>query len=83
MSNVTIYSTNNCPYCIKAKMLLQKKEAQYKEIDVSDDAEREKMTEKAGGKRSVPQIFINDKHVGGCDELYELENKGELDGLLA
>ncbi len=64
-------------------MLLQKKGAEYQEIDASDPAVRDSMVKKAGGMRTVPQIFIGDRHVGGCDNLYELESKGELDGLLA
>lgn len=83
MSDIIIYTTNVCPYCVKAKMLLQKKGAQYQEIDVQDDAVRQDMIEKAGGKRTVPQIFIKGQHVGGCDDLYDLEQKGELDALLA
>jgi len=83
MPEIIIYTTKVCPYCVKAKMLLQKKGAKYQEIDVSDDKLREAMIVKAGGKRTVPQIFIGEKHVGGCDDLYALDGKGELDGLLA
>lgn len=64
-------------------MLLQKKNVKYQEVDASDDKVRDAMIEKAGGKRSVPQIFINETHIGGSDDLYELEKKGELDKLLA
>ena len=63
-------------------MLLQKKGAEYKEIDASDEKVRDDMIQKAGGKRTVPQIFIGGKHIGGCDDLYALESKGELDKLL-
>ncbi|WP_028582833.1 glutaredoxin 3 [Desulfogranum japonicum] len=84
MSNVTIYSSSRCPFCVKAKMLLDKKNIQYEEIDVTDDEEaRKKLVEKANGMRTVPQIFIGETHVGGCDDLYELENKGKLDPMLA
>lgn len=82
MAEVIIYTTKTCPYCVKAKMLLQKKGASYQEIDASDDKVREDMIQKAGGRRTVPQIFINGKHVGGSDDLYELESKGELDAML-
>ncbi len=84
MKSVTIYTTSRCPYCVRAKALLDKKNVSYDEISVEDDEElRTKMTEKAGGKRSVPQIFIGDHHVGGCDDLYALESKGKLNELLA
>lgn len=83
MTKVTIYTTKTCPYCVKAKMLLAKKSVNYQEIDASDDKIREDMIVKAGGRRSVPQIFIGDKHVGGCDDLYALESEGKLDQLLA
>ncbi len=83
MPSVTIYTTKVCPYCVKAKMLLTKKNVKYQEVDASDDKVRDDMIQKAGGKRTVPQIFINGKHVGGCDDLYALESKGELDKLLA
>lgn len=82
MSEVIIYTTQTCPYCVKAKMLLKKKGIKYKEIDASDDAIREDMIKKSAGKRTVPQIFIGEKHIGGCDDLYALDSKGELDTLL-
>ncbi len=81
-ANVIIYTTKTCPYCVKAKMLLDKKGAKYSEIDASDSKIRENLIQKAGGMRTVPQIFINNKHIGGCDNLYELDSKGELDKLL-
>jgi glutaredoxin 3 len=84
MQKIRIYTTRICPYCVRAKQLLKKKNAVYEEIDVSDDeALRAEMTRLAGGVRTVPQIFIGDTHVGGCDELYALERGGKLDGLLA
>lgn len=82
MSEVIIYTTKVCPYCVKAKMLLNKKQVKFKEIDVSDEVIKEEMIKKAGGRRTVPQIFINGNHVGGCDDLYELENQNKLDELL-
>jgi glutaredoxin 3 len=83
MKNITIYTTNICPYCIKAKALLNKKNAIFTEINVEDEEKRNKMIELTSGKRSVPQIFIGDQHVGGCDDLYELDRQGKLDQLLA
>lgn len=82
MQPVTIYTTQVCPYCVKAKKLLDIKGANYTEVDVSDEAERAKMMEKSGGRRTVPQIFIGSTHVGGCDDLYALESQGKLDPLL-
>jgi glutaredoxin 3 len=84
MTLVTIYTTAFCGYCGSAKRLLTQKGVEYKEIDVSyDPAGREEMMHKAGGRRTVPQIFIGDRHIGGSDDLYGLEARGELDGLLA
>jgi glutaredoxin 3 len=83
MKPVEIYTTQTCPYCAMAKRLLQKKGAAYKEIDVGrDPGLRVKMTERAGGRRTVPQIFIGGQHVGGCDDLYDLDDAGRLDALL-
>ena len=83
MVNIQIYTTQTCPYCVRAKALLDKKGAKYKEIDVSNDPLlRQAMTEKAGGRTSVPQIFIEGRHIGGCDDLYALDKAGELDKLL-
>ncbi|MBF0357891.1 MAG: glutaredoxin 3 [Magnetococcales bacterium] len=84
MPKIIVYSTTVCPYCVRAKMLLDKKGAEYEEINLTKNPDRhDEMLEKTGGKRTVPQIFIGDKHVGGCDDLYELEFEGELDSLLA
>jgi glutaredoxin 3 len=83
MAEVIIYTTPVCPYCVRAKMLLKNKKVSYKEIDVSNPVEREKMIARSNGKRSVPQIFIGDTHVGGSDDLYFLEQQGKLDSLLA
>ncbi len=84
MPEITIYTTELCPYCARAKALLQEKGADFHEIDVSyDPAERQRMMAKSGGRRTVPQIFIGEQHVGGCDDLYALNAKGGLDPLLA
>ena len=83
MSRVEIYTTRICPYCRRAKALLEKKGAAYEEIDVSDDdALRGRMVEMAGGRRTVPQIFIDGQAIGGSDDLYALEQEGRLDALL-
>jgi len=82
-ANVEIYTWLSCPFCIRAKALLDKKEVNYQEYAIDgDDVEREKMATRANGRRSLPQIFINDQHIGGCDDLYELEAQEKLDGLL-
>lgn len=84
MAEVEIYTTKICPYCVRAKRLLEKKGVSYKEIDVSNDPGlRDFMVSRAGGRQTVPQIFINGEHVGGCDDLYSLETAGELDPMLA
>ncbi len=83
MPKVEIYSTKTCPYCVKAKVLLDKKGVDYTEIDVTDDDQaRMDLIAKAKGMRTVPQIFIDDQHIGGCDDLYELDKNGMLDTLL-
>jgi glutaredoxin 3 len=83
MSKVKIYTTPICPYCVRAKSLLRKKGAEVEEIDVFMDHDaRVEMETKANGRRTVPQIFIGQTHVGGCDDLYALERAGELDPLL-
>jgi len=79
-----MYTTPICPYCVRAKSLLAKKGVAVEEVDVFMDASaRDEMLAKSGGARTVPQIFIGDTHVGGCDELYALERAGELDQILA
>ncbi|AOO83892.1 glutaredoxin 3 [Bosea vaviloviae] len=84
MPPVTIYTTSWCPYCQEAKALLSKKGVAFEEIDVDGKPElRQAMTVKARGRTSVPQIFIGASHVGGCDDLYALDARGELDKLLA
>jgi glutaredoxin 3 len=83
MKPVTIYTTRTCPYCRRAKALLAKKGVAFEEIDTTfDGALREEMARKAGGRTSVPQIWIGALHVGGSDELYDLEYAGKLDALL-
>lgn len=83
MAKVVVYTTDMCPYCYRAKRLLTQKGVAFEEIDVSlDAAKRAEMAEKAGGRRSVPQIFIGSTHVGGSDELHALEAEGKLDPLL-
>ena len=84
MPKVTIYTTRFCPYCVAAKRLLSAKCVAFEEIDVGGQSYlRQKMQEKAAGRHTVPQIWIGDMHIGGCDELYELEDQGRLDALLA
>ena len=83
MPNVTVYSTNYCPYCMRAKELLKRKGVAYTEVNVEDDAARDAMIAKAGGRRTVPKIFIGDTHVGGFDDLAALDKAGKLDTLLA
>ncbi|MBA4324556.1 MAG: glutaredoxin 3 [Rhodobacter sp.] len=84
MRTVEIYTTPFCPYCHAAKRLLQKKGASYSEIDVSQDpALRAQMTQRANGRRTVPQIFIGAQHVGGSDDLHALDHAGKLDPMLA
>lgn len=84
MAKVEIYTWKTCPFCQRAKELLDIKNVEYTEYPVDGDEEaRDKMAERGDdGKRSVPQIFIDDKHIGGCDDLYELNAKGGLDSLL-
>jgi glutaredoxin 3 len=83
MPPVEIYTTPYCPYCLDAKALLKKKNVAFTEFDVSRDRDlKVKMVERANGRTTVPQIFIGTTHVGGCDDLYELEGQGKLDPLL-
>ncbi len=84
MAKVELYTTTFCPYCVRAKSLLKSKGVAFVEIDVTDDAElRQKMVELSGGRRTVPEIFIDGKIIGGFDELKALNDRGELDSLLA
>ncbi|MEL7038990.1 MAG: glutaredoxin 3 [Cyanobacteria bacterium J06592_8] len=83
-SVVEIYTWTTCPFCIRAKSLLDKKGVEFTEyvIDGDEDA-RSQMAERSNGRRSLPQIFINDQHIGGCDDMYALEAQGKLDPMLA
>jgi glutaredoxin 3 len=82
-AKVEIYTWSRCPFCIRAKGLLDQKGVEYTEycIDGDEDA-RDEMRSRANGKSSLPQIFIDDRHIGGCDDLYALESRGELEALL-
>ena len=83
MKKVTIYTTQSCPYCIKAKQLLNMKGVNYEELRTDESAElAAEAVKKSGGIRTVPQIFIDDHYVGGCDELCALDREGKLDPLL-
>lgn len=82
MKKVLLYTTSVCPYCIRAKELLKQYGASFEEIDVSDPHVRERMIERSSGRRTIPQIFIGDHHVGGFDDLYTLHKEGKLKILL-
>ncbi|WP_246449302.1 glutaredoxin 3 [Paracoccus amoyensis] len=81
---ITIYTTPTCPFCVRAKALLNQKGVSFDEINVAADPQlRDDMMQRANGRRSVPQIFIGDVHVGGSDDLYDLERDGKLDQMLS
>jgi glutaredoxin 3 len=83
-AEVEIYTWQTCPFCIRAKMLLWWKGVNYTEYKIDgDESARARMAERANGSRTVPQIFINQQHVGGCSDLYQLDGEGRLDTLLA
>jgi glutaredoxin 3 len=83
MAHIELYTTPICPFCHRAKQLLQRKGVAYDEINVMlNPGRRAEMLERAGGARTVPQIFIDGRHIGGCDELYALDARGGLDALL-
>ena len=83
MKKVKIYTTPYCPFCIRAKQLLRDKNIDFKEIDLSKEPEKfDEMIKKSNGARTVPQIFVNDTHIGDCDYIHELDNKDELDKIL-
>ena len=83
MSRVEIYSTLFCPYCARAKSLLERKGVPYVNIDIIEDtSKRDEMLARAGGRTSVPQIFIDGEHIGGFDDLYALDRAGKLDAKL-
>ncbi|MDB5511347.1 MAG: grxC [Enterovirga sp.] len=84
MPPITIYTKSWCPYCSAAKDLLKKKGAAFDEVEIEGQAEkRTEMIARSGGRSTVPQIFIGERHVGGCDDLYALDRGGELDRLLS
>ena len=80
---IEIYTTPTCPFCLAAKNLLHDKSVSFEEIIVIDPDKRAAMSARVGGRTSVPQIFINGTHIGGCDDLYMLEETGKLNALLA
>lgn len=83
-AKVEIYTWSTCPFCIRAKALLQDKGVDYTEYCIDgDESARAEMAVRANGRRSLPQIFINDQHIGGCDDIYALNRQGGLDPLLA
>ena len=83
MKKVEIYTWQYCPFCIRAKSLLNKKNIDFTEYKIDgDESAREKMSERANGRRSLPQIFINNNGIGGCDDLYLLEEENQLDALI-
>lgn len=83
MAEIVIYTKDYCPYCVKAKGLLTRKGKSFKEIDVTNnEALVNEMIEKSGGRKTVPQIFIGGKSIGGCDDLYALDKDGKLDTML-
>ena len=82
-TRVTVYTTDYCPYCVRAKALLDRKGVPYDEVDVSHDDERRAWLVQATGRKTVPQIFIDGRAIGGCDDLYALDRAGELDRRLA
>nr|WP_231243083.1 glutaredoxin 3 [Ehrlichia canis] len=80
VTKVIIYTKDPCPYCTKAKALFNKKNILFKEIDVTNNSTLlEEMIQKSNGMRTLPQIFINDQHIGGCDDLYRLYESGKLE----
>ena len=83
MAPVTVYSTRFCGYCVVAKNLLKRREIPFEEIDVSRDHEKRQWLKEVTGRRTVPQIFIGEKSIGGCEDLYDLDESGELQKLLA
>ncbi len=83
-AKVEIYTWSTCPFCIRAKSLLKRKGVDFTEYNIDgDEAARDKMAHRANGRRSLPQIFIDNVHVGGCDDIYALDARGQLDNLLA
>ncbi len=83
MTNIVLYGTKFCPFCMRAKQLLNSKEITFDEIRVDKDPEQRAIMRERSGRTSVPQIFYGDHHIGGCDDLFALERAGGLDKLLA
>lgn len=83
-AKVEIYTWSTCPFCLRAKSLLNNKGVNFTEYSIDGDEDaRAKMAQRANGRRSLPQIFINDNHIGGCDDIHALEDQGKLDEMLA
>ena len=83
MAKIEIYTWTTCPYCRRAKALLDSKGVEYTEYNITgDEAARAKMVERTGGPKSVPQIFVDDKLIGGCDDIHALDAQGQLDSIL-
>ena len=83
MGKVKIYTTPYCPFCVRIKNLMKNKKVSYEEIDLSCNPQKfEEMTSKSNGARTVPQVFVNETHIGDCDYVHELDNKGQLDKIL-
>ncbi len=84
MPKIVVYSGPHCPFCDKAKALLNRKNAEFEEFNVKEDVDKlDEMIKLSNGRMTIPQIFIDDKHIGGCDDLYALESAGKLDELLS
>ena len=82
--NIEIYTWQSCPFCIRAKALLKSKGVEFTEHSIDgDEVARDKMADRSNGKRSVPQIFVDDVHIGGCDDIHALDRQGKLDHLLS
>ena len=82
MPAITMYTTAHCPYCEQAAKLFERKNVKYTEIRIDLDPKQRDIMMERSGRRTVPQIFIGDRHIGGCDDLYALDRAGELDPLL-
>ena len=83
MKKVKIYTTPYCPFCIRAKQLLKNKNIDFQEVDLSEEPDKfDEMSKKSNGARTVPQIFVDDTHIGDCDYIHELDNQGKLDKIL-
>jgi glutaredoxin 3 len=83
VAQITVYSGPQCPYCDKAKALLKRKNVAFEDFNVkADEVKLSEMLQKSGGRKTIPQIFIDGRHIGGCDDLYALEEAGKLDELL-